>query len=256
MTATIKPPSDVYGLERKDPLIRMNDYCEALRFYLSIPNDCYDRIFFIENTNSDLSPLQRITESFQHEKIVEFITFSGNNFPSIYGRGYGEFKLIDYGLEHAKYLKEEDIFWKVTGRLKILNIQQLIKSAPRDYDIYCDLRKLPLWITNIGHHYKRLHTYPWADLRVYSCRIKTYDQIFRGRYAELRYEITKKDAEKIVYDILWRSMNNANIVPRFKIQPRFSGFCGFKNESYDSGIEWQRNMIRNIMRKVYPWLWL
>jgi hypothetical protein len=54
MTSTITPPPNVINLTRKDPKIRLNDYCEALRFYLGVPSKFIDRIVFIENSDTDL----------------------------------------------------------------------------------------------------------------------------------------------------------------------------------------------------------
>ena len=36
MTATITPPPNSIDTARKDPKTRLNDYCEAMKYYLSI----------------------------------------------------------------------------------------------------------------------------------------------------------------------------------------------------------------------------
>jgi hypothetical protein len=254
MSATITPPADAHALGRKDPSLRLKDYAKALEFYLSMPDTLFDRILFIENTKSDLSTLEDLSKSYK--KKIEFISFAGNDHPPVYGRGYGEFKLLDYGISHATCLQENDYLWKVTGRLSVQNIDRLIESAPSDYGLYCDLRQLPSVIMNTAHRYGRLHSYPWIDLRLFSCRVDAYKRIFMGRYEELRYDLTHLDAEKPAYNIVKQAMLSEKVIPRFLLQPRYSGYGGFLNQPYESGIERYRTLTRAAFRRIAPWLWL
>jgi hypothetical protein len=130
MTATITPNANTPLLARSEPQLRMEDYKTALKFYLSCSNKLIDRIVFIDNSNTDLAPLTEIVRLSSTDKKVDLISFDGNDHPVQYGKGYSEYRLLDYGLGNTKLLKDFDTFWKVTGRLCVTNIEHLIKTAP------------------------------------------------------------------------------------------------------------------------------
>src|SRR4051812_36686201 len=103
LTATITPPPGATYLARTDPGARLRDYLWAFDFYVNLPNKVIGRIVFVENSGGDLSELRRLAE--QHpEKEIEFISFFGLDYPPEYGRGYGEFKLIDHAFDHSELL--------------------------------------------------------------------------------------------------------------------------------------------------------
>ena len=60
MSATIAPPPRAPELARSNPSLRLSDYCDALRFYLSLPDDVLHKVLFIDNSNYDLSALEAI----------------------------------------------------------------------------------------------------------------------------------------------------------------------------------------------------
>jgi hypothetical protein len=96
LTATITPHSNVTKLVRKEPQIRLADYCETLRFYLGVSSRFIDRSIFLENSDSDLRPIKELVETVKHDKNVEIISFhNGNDYPPEFGKGYGEFRMIN-----------------------------------------------------------------------------------------------------------------------------------------------------------------
>lgn len=77
---------------------------------------------------------------------VEFLSFYGLDYPLAYGRGYGEFKLIDHAIANSKLIgagRFDDVVWKVTGRYIIENIVKIVRSRPFDADIYSHKRNYP-----------------------------------------------------------------------------------------------------------------
>jgi hypothetical protein len=148
MSATITPSKDRPGSTRMDPAIRMNDCVEALRYYEGVTPEVVDRIVFLENSDTDLTPLKNALQRKSYVN-VEFISISSDYRPSR-GKGYGEFRMFDEGLLASELIRADDHIWKVTGRLKILNIKQLICSAPAGYEVYCDLREVPLIGESLG----------------------------------------------------------------------------------------------------------
>src|SRR5574344_1117536 len=117
MTACINPDGMVYT-KLTDPNERKRQYIDALNYYMSntsIP------IVFVENSNTDISPSLNLLSS----KNIELLTFNGNH-NKIHGKGYGEAEIIEYAINKSKYIEENTCIIKITGRLIIKNIQNLI----------------------------------------------------------------------------------------------------------------------------------
>ena len=254
MSATITPPEGVGELARRDPGVRLADYCSALAFYLSTPSECIDRVVFVENSNSDVTPMEEVSASVPHDKQVEIISFNGNDHPWEYGRAYGEMKLLDYGLTHSKLISRDDVLWKVTARLRVLNIAKLVASSPSGYDFYCDLRDAPI----IGH---RLGRNKWMELRIFSCTVDAYHTLFFDLYRDLRVG-TMGDDVKSPEEYLFRQLmgerekGSLDIVPRFRVQPYFAGYGGHLNVNYETGSYRVKHCVRQLARRIAPELWL
>ena len=80
------------------------------------------RIVFCENTGADLTELKRIKNASR----VEFISFVGNDYDSNLGKGYGEFMIIQYAFENSRFVKESSMVIKVTGRLCVENLEEIV----------------------------------------------------------------------------------------------------------------------------------
>jgi hypothetical protein len=248
MTATIRPQADAVALARKDPALRLEDYCAALRFYLGLPDALVDRIVFIENSASDLSALQRIVDTETHAKQVELLTFQGNDFPPSFGRGYGEFQLLNHGLAQSASLRRGDLFWKVTGRLQVRNLDELIRTAPQEYDLYCDVRDVPLVGQIFGGN-------PWLELRLFSATRAGYDQFFRPQADRLRRDKVGTP-ERYLFHQLKNYPDPLRIIRRFRVQPQYVGFAGHSNRDYASLPDRAKNSVRSVTRKWLPWIWI
>lgn len=243
MSATITPSKDMPGSTRMDPGVRMNDYMEALKYYESVAPDIVDRIVFLENSGTDLTPLKNALQRKSY-KNVEFISVS-SDYPPAKGKGFGEFKMLDEGLLASDVIRPDDHVWKVTGRLKILNIEQLIRSAPTAFDVYCDLRDVPMIGESLGGNL-------WMELRTFAFRREAYDRFFRNEYS------TSFVLEKKFFQTMKDALENpdAQIVPRFRVQPIIDGYSGYSNAHYRSTGYKAKEKLRMIARQVAPGLWL
>jgi len=144
LTATVTPPSGVPALQRTDPAQRLRDYEDAFAFYLPMVGTTFESIVFAENSASDISSLrQMVARSGGDTSRVDFLSFYGLDHPAAYGRGYGEFKLVDHAMNSAPLLRDDAFVWKCTGRYKIANIVDLVRSRPANADIYCHFRDFP-----------------------------------------------------------------------------------------------------------------
>jgi hypothetical protein len=244
LTGTISPPVGVPNLKRTNVEQRRHDYVAALRFYLRLPTPLIDRIVFLENSRSDLTDLWQEVERSADDKEVELVSFYGLDFPPQYGRGYGEFSMIDRGFDNSSLLQAlapKDKFWKVTGRLRVLNMQALIRSAPQNYSVLCDVRHWP----------QRA-----VDWRVMSCTREGYQRVYQGKYVEFAEDRIGTSGEARDYERLIGRLKELNIVPRHRRQPRIAGVSGEHNVDYYSGVNVLKHWVRVAARAVAPGLWI
>jgi hypothetical protein len=107
---------------------RLSQYKEALRFYLT--RTSY-KIVVVENTLFDFSDNY---QSQVNDGRLEYLTFEGNEYDKSLGKGYGEALIIKYAFENSKFINAADCIVKITGRLKVLNINTLMKNIEIIWD--------------------------------------------------------------------------------------------------------------------------
>lgn len=249
LTATITPPENAPLLKRSNPDIRLHDYEKALEFYLKLLDQSIDRIVFVENSNSDISSLKNIVCQHNASNQVEFIVFGGLDYPPIFDRAYGEFKLIQYAMDHSRTLNNisntEMIIWKATGRYIIRNLNKIISRKPSNFDIYCNFRKFP----------KR-----WAEMYLIAWTFNGYKSCLQDIYHNLKpvfvNNIRVKDPEEVFIDLLEESNSSIKIIPRFNITPMVDGVRGWTNQSFLEGKDLLKFYVRRVSNIVLPWFWI
>ncbi len=244
LTATITPPPGVPDLRRTDPALRLMDYTNALRFYLDLDSAYIDKIIFVDNSSADLSSLKKLVAETKSAKQVEFISYDGLDHPPANGRGYGEFKLVDFVMANSsiiRSLSEDDRIWKVTGRYVIRNLCDLVRRAPHRFDVYCNVRRWP----------RR-----WMDLYLVSWTKEGYNAILQGVHHQLREDVIKTSPEARMWDIIHSSFRKANIVQRFNVQPFVEGIVGFDNRNLAGGSNLIKFYLRSFARRYFPWIWI
>ena len=245
MTATITPPSTMGNNLRQDPELRLQDYLEALSFYLSLPAGAPQTILFCENSGRDLTRLRELAESANsHGRTVEFLSYV-TDMPPARGKGCGELDILDRAHDEVLGARPEVMVWKVTGRLVVKNLPQMIATMPAGTGFYGDFRSVPM----VG---ERLGGNDWLDTRLLAYRPEYY----------LKYVHGMKDkcglcTEKCLFSSIRPAIGaDKGIVPRFRAQPVFRGICGGSNEDYEAFPARAKNMIRAVGRQVAPGLWL
>ena len=172
MTATVTPPTGETELTRIDPLLRLTDYLQAFKYYLSDEITAIDGIIFVDNSNHALEEIRLLAQNYQGPKQIEILSFYGLDYPIEYNRGYGELKLIEYAYEHShlmQAMQEADRFWKVTGRLKVMTLNKIITKAPAYFELCADFRM------------RR----DQVDTRLIAFNIKGYKKYIYGRLHEM-----------------------------------------------------------------------
>jgi len=248
ITATITPPSGAPNLARNNPSVRLHDYERALKFYLSLLNRCFDAIIFAENSNSDVSSLQNLVTRHGITDKVEFLTFYGLDYPPSYDRGYGEFKLVDYAMQHSKVInngyQEGMIIWKITGRYIVKNLAQIVALQPSNFDLYCNFRNYP----------KRC-----ADMFLLAWTLDGYQACLNNIYHNLRVDVPTVPAgtavEERFRNLLDHPPGNIKLVRRFDVIPQLEGVRGDNNKGYSTDTLWKLYVRRTVLA-LLPWLWI
>lgn len=142
LTGCISPSRDVYLLEVKDSDIRKKQYIEALEFYIKEID--IEKIIFCDN--SDFGEIEGIKEiALKYGKDFEWLNFKGDVQKTIEkGKGYGEGEILKYVCENSKIIQTCKYMVKVTGRLKIGNLNFILRiiSNNKNYiNIYLDRKK-------------------------------------------------------------------------------------------------------------------
>ena len=123
LTATIDPQ----GMQGASFSVaeRAEMYVEALRFYVqALVHRTTPCIVFAENSGAI-----RVVQQQVDSPLIEWVDVSGNEYDSSRGKGYNETLLIRKAIAQSQVIQRAGRFFKVTGRLKVLNIGQLLDEV-------------------------------------------------------------------------------------------------------------------------------
>jgi hypothetical protein len=251
MTATIVPAANA-GVKRSDPALRLEDYKQALRYWLQSPHPAADRILFLENSGADLSPLEEIARNENpRNKPVEFLSLAGNEIPAYSNYGYTEMQLLDDGTAQSQLRRETTHMIKVTGRLtfpalgKALDILERRANAPLELMVEC--RKLGFPRRGFD-----------ASAQLFVCSHGFYDRVLRNSKAEMNATDVRL-LEHLIFRKVIPFRGQPGIYLRFPCNIEPVGFSGFKSRSYNSpkaAISGSiPRLIRSVLRFLLPNYW-
>jgi hypothetical protein len=244
---------DVKGMtssSRPDPKERERDYAGTLKYYLNEHPD-FRRIVFIENSGWPLDRLKSLAEQENpHRKQVEFISLSCNDFPRELGKSYGEMLLLDQGLAQSRVAAEVRYLTKITGRLYLMNVTQLLGAVRRPFEFMVDLRDHGLYEMVGSKNCGR-----FSDTRCVVTTPAFYDEALRGKYVTLNEE-KGRFIENLLYDVAKDPKFMGRTIRRFPVEPDFRGVAGHLNKNYGSLKETVKRRLRAGLRVVAPWLYV
>jgi hypothetical protein len=246
MTATITPKSDAFSLARTDPELRRRDYELALRHYLKILSaGSFDLLVFAENSDTNLASLRALAEDAGLAERVEFMSLYGLDYPSEYSRGYGEFLLLDRVMDSQLMRAQcsDSIVWKITGRYRVANIEQLILKRPEKFDFYCNCRDYPVRLT---------------DQYLQAWRVEAYAPHLKGLYKFFQESETTKYGEQVLRELIDQGcFETLHLVPRFTHIPIIQGVRGWDNREYGAGMKNRcKLLMRQMANRALPQLWI
>lgn len=212
LSASIDPSvSNTPLTELKDPLVRWRQYEQNL---LSVLNQrIFGIIIFCENTmfEGDYSLWQTVAASTGTQ--LEILRFEGNKTNiEKQGKGYGEGEIIAYALEHSKHLPPEASFYKLTGRIQVKNLKQIVERHEKDELLFIRAQR----------------NKPIADTRLFKCSVSFYRRYLLNGYLEVD-DLKGHYLEKIYF----QRLKTATPVKPFSVFPKFSGVSGSTNDTYD-----------------------
>lgn len=243
MTATVVPAPGS-SVKRSDPAVRLEDYKQALRFWLRYPHPAADRILLLENSGADLAPLHHIAD---HEnplgKRVEILSVPGNHIPP--GRNYGftEMQLLDDGLAQSRLRQETTHLIKVTGRLIFPTIGRAIDRTPTPFDLLLDLRKLGFPRRGFD-----------ANTQIFITSHTFYDRVLR----DSRHLMNSTDIrllEHLVAHQVAPFCGQPGVHPRFPVNVEPVGVSGFTSKPYSSPAQTLTRATRALLRRIAPNYW-
>lgn len=248
-------PKGMTGISKESLLNREQQYIDTLVFYASCPG--IPRILFVENSGWPLERLKAAVETFGDK--VAWLALDVNDYPREWGKGYGEFAMLDRAV--AYLIGQEGggarPIVKATGRFPVLNIEAMVRefSARKPLALALDVLDHPIydWLRLgwDGHHARTI---------LYAVTPVFYREHMMGRYREIPERFS--GAEDLMFDIWRRARSLPGVWPRFRREPRLSGFAGsgrlcvitaYNHDGVAAGI---KRAIRQAARWALPFLWI
>ena len=188
-----------------DPLLRKAQYLDAIRFYLK-ESKC--NIVFCENSGIDISGE---LSSFEQNRL-EYLTFREKERK---GKGYGEAKIIEYAIRNSGFIKEAAIIIKITGRIKVRNINDICTSIPQ----------------RSNKQYVKISFYSSLGLKTSSvCFLATKEWLLNTMVHYIRdfSNLPEKEIENFIY----KSIVEDSALRIFRCNPILDGICAGTNTAY------------------------
>ena len=243
MTATIIPAPNA-GVRRADPQVRLDDYKQALRYWLQYPHPCADRILFLENSGASLEQLRALAKDENpRNKPVEFLSIPGNHIPAGSNYGYTEMELLDEGLTRSELRRQTTHMVKVTGRLTFPALGKALDRTKKPFELLIDCRKLGFPRPGFD-----------ANTQLWVCSHGFYDRVLRDAKREMNSSDVRL-LEHLIYRKVAPFKGQPGMHLRFPCNVEPVGFSGFKSRSYNTlGASLIRG-IRALLRVVAPNYW-
>lgn len=219
ITGTIKPADSVGQLSIKNEDERRQQYIDCLKFF--IESGAFKKIVFCENSNYGNEQLMFLQKFAENNRVnLEILSFQGNiKEITRHGKGYGEGEIMSYVLKHSELVKKSQYLVKITGRMKVDNIKDIVALLKRNRTYF----NIPNFTLN------QLY-----DTRIYGMSIQQFEKYFENCYDEV-WDDRGVYLEHIYTKILKEKKIKVMNFPRY---PRIVGISGSTGLRY-SYCEWK-----------------
>jgi hypothetical protein len=243
MTATIIPAANA-GVRRSDPQLRLEDYKQALRYWLTYEHPAADRILLLENSGADLTELRAIAaKENPRSKPVEILSVPGNTIPEGTNYGYTEMQMLDEGLALSQLRQQTTHMVKATGRLTFPALGKALDKIRQPFDLMVECRKLGF--PRRGYD---------ASTQLFVCSNEFYDRVLRDSKKEMNSTEVRL-LEHLIFRKVIPFKEQQGIYLRFPCNIDPVGYSGFKSRSYNSPKTALTRTIRAVLRVIAPGYW-
>lgn len=243
MTATIVPAANA-GVKRADPALRLEDYKQALRYWLHYEHPAADRILLLENSGADLSELRAIAANENaRNKPVEILSVPGNRIPEGTNYGYTEMQMLDDGLAQSQLRRQTTHMIKATGRLTFPALGKALDRIAKPFDLMVDCRKLGF--PRRGYD---------AAVQLFVCSHDFYDRVLRDSKKEMNSTDVRL-LEHLIFRKVIPFKGQPGIYLRFPCNVEPVGYSGFKSRNYNSPKTAVTRAMRAVLRVIAPNYW-
>lgn len=226
MSGCISPfiPNEIAVVNVSD---RLKQYEDAIEFYLSCEQ--ITSIVFCDNSNYCYNFHDEIEKAAKIGKRLEIIHFAGDEkMIKIRGKGYGEAELIDFLCDNSSLFNREPFFYKVTGRLIVKNIDQIIKKN--------GLEKIRI--------NRNIYENNSFDTRLWGIHTETYKKYFYGK-KNLMSDKAIRYIEHVYKSIIDKNKLNCSCHRLFPQIKGISGTAGFMYKNL-----WVENVMSNALCRI------
>ena len=211
ITSCINPPEQAY-LKLTDGKIRYAQTIESLRFYML--SKMFRKIVLCDGSGYAFEEVDIVCLAKSNNVELELLTFQQDfNMVKKKGKGYGEGQIMEYIVRHSVLFPTCSFFLKITGRLKVLNIIDLVSklSSSKNYFNIFQSRYIGC-----------------VDTRIYGMSTTLYKTNFINAYKNVN------DTERRSYEFCFTDVLKSNCVDYscFPVVPQILGFSGTGNVPY------------------------
>ncbi len=227
-----------------DPGQRASQYMDSIMFF--IQDSPLTKIIVCDNSGYHYpESLYELASSC--DKQLELLSFTGNKeLVGLYGKGYGEGEIMEYIFSNSILIRRVEGFLKITGRLKLVNIGELLQQSDHGVNYFMPVSLLrPRWLVPKAAR-------PCVDIRVYYAGTA----FFRDNLLAVYKQVRERDVyflEHAYHDALARSGARVKCFP---VAPEFSGVSGSNGWEFRERSWWKKKLIKLVswsgfIRPVY-----
>ena len=211
ITGTINVDSDLAFVSLKETEERLEQYIYSIKYAIQNYEEI-THVIFCENSgyNYNYDFLYDIAE--KYGKSLTVLSFEGNSkMVALKGKGYGEGEIIRFALENDRILFDSQCFYKLTGRLVVENMNNVMKKTKEENAFFaCNYKKNQRFVTT---HFYKVNT-AFYKKELMSSYMRVNDKI--GFFLE-----------HVFFDVL-RGLN----IKSFGVLPIINGVSGTTGNSY------------------------
>jgi hypothetical protein len=223
----------------RDPRERERQYVEAILFF--IRETPFQRIVVCDNSGyrypGELLPLAA-----KHGKWLELLGFTGSlEAMERQGKGYGEGEIMAHVFLHSRLLAEVEGFLKVSGRLRLTNVEKLLGKANHQRTYFMPVSLIrPRWLVPAAAR-------PCVEVRVYYTTKIVFSAVLLDAYRQVSDDRTYF-LEHAYHDALAASSVKVHCFPA---APEIAGMSGSNGWSFKERPGWKKVLIRGISHLGY-----